>query len=414
MKVSNLQWIYHRGVRVTYSTRRNTLVFRLIIFCLLPAVLMLSCSEGIFNFNEETGNISIAFTADSSVTDQLSKVVFNLTNDETGASIRRESETYYGSSSTQQAECYISRADAGYWSLLISVYDGSDTIISELNADFELKLAQTVIADIEYYSDGSMSVNYEKPVGSDPVSLLEADGLDVLVTFFHVYDSSGAGQDETQIQTNLIVSGAGFDKSLESLRITFPDGGVFSYNGGWARAVGNIYIETSSTMLTATLLDYSSRGAYSMLLTDTNGTETSLSDYCDFGFDPYAPATLNGTYTNASANVISSSDYNKNQSGNAGTYIVYTVDSSDGTSIGGSAPTVFNDIASLADLTLNGYLASGLLVLCTVDAYLTQTDIDSVYDTTNPPDLYPDNLPFWLYEYFGDGLNYIGVSVQYF
>jgi hypothetical protein len=196
--------------------------------------------------------------------------------------------------------------------------------------------------------------------------------------------------------------------------VNFPDSTYFEYSGGWARTFSNIEVEVGALYLTVNIKDYSSKGDYSLTLTDLNDVETKGSDNCYFDFDPvYGFATITN-YTGLTTLGSAGGDYDINNSDQAGSYIVYIVEKVDGTAVnnGASNPTVWPVGTDPLPITGAGVPVAqdGYAVLATIDAVLTQPEIDTAFSagTTN---LLPENLPNWLFMQFGDRINFVGLSV---
>lgn len=383
-----------------------------LIILSLTTIIFFSCSEGIFNFTEETGNISISFTADASTAVVLKNAVFNLSNSETHDTLKKDCEIYSGYDG-QAADCYISRADTGQWMLQTSIYDTGGNIIAERSDNFELLLSQTVIAEFYYKSDGSLELLWEKPAGVEPESILKMTSLDTIITAFH-YEGTPAS--EISLTAMLIAAGVNFDTALSKVRVDFPDEGFFEFDGGFARNINNIEVEANSTILSISRAGYSAKGTYRLTLADLNDVETTTADECSFGFDPNdGTATFSGTGTYAGGATIMSDVYEKNGSVAAGCYIVYNVDRDDGTNIcDGSNPVVIEDPAGAGDLTMSDFPVAVLdsyVIIASIDADLSQAELNANYypGITN---LAPDNLKSWLYFTFGDRVNFIGKSVM--
>lgn len=382
-----------------------------IIITIAAVIFINSCSEGLFNFTEETGNISINFTVDSSSGKTLQNVVYNLSNEQTGDSIRKD--CYFRNDSYgQSSECYISRADAGTWKLNIIAYDDAGNIAAESDERFDVELAQTVIVELEYFFDGTngnIAVNYESPSGSGMAPLVNLENMSALIAGYHI---SGTPVENTQFATYIRCFGSGFDMFLESLRVQVPDGGYLEYSSGSARALNSIQVEANPGMLGITIPDYTGTGIFSITASDINDTESYIEDDFSLWFDPQSGmATISGAVPYDGSPNITSGMYEKNNSAGAGCYIVYCVDDSNGTNIGGTTPKVFEDPAATTDMFMNGILAAitADVVLVTLDADLTQTDIDDHF-SFGITDLSVDNLPGWLFNSFGDRINYIGIS----
>ena len=130
--------------------------------------------------------------------------------------------------------------------LQTTIYDIDGRIAAERSDNFELLLGQTAIAELQYKSDGSLEITWQKPAGSEPVSLLDLKSLDTMITAFH---SAGAPAAEINYRTALIADGSNFDTGLSRLRVEYPDGGFFEFDGGFARNVNNIEVEAGSTIL---------------------------------------------------------------------------------------------------------------------------------------------------------------------
>lgn len=393
-----------------------------LLFSISAAVFLLtSCSEGIFNFTEETGNISINFTVDSGVSQEMDRVVYNLTNEQTGDTIRREASFWYDSSG-QTAECYISRADAGYWTMNIIAYFADETIAAETEEHFEVVLAQTVLVELSYFYDANGSgidAVYEKPVGSGPEPLIVFDNLGTLVAGYHTI---GSPVEDSQFVSYLQCGGSGFDLYLESLRIQVPDGGFLEYNSGNARELTSAEIDLSPGRLTAILPDYTGTGTFSITATDVNGMESYIENNLSLPFDPvYGMAALN-TYSGAAT--LFSGDYSKNDSEQAGCYIIYIVEKDSGTNLAEDFDipegyfAVYDPSATDLELypvnEITGMMLDYYIVLATIDGYINDAELESAY-TANWPNLSPENFPGWLYNNFPDRVNFVGLSVtQYY
>ncbi len=377
-----------------------------------------SCSEGIFNFNDETGNVSIKFTIDPAVSESLQNVVFNLESD-SGDSIRKDVEIYNYDGS-QGAECYISRIDTGTWTLETTVYNESGSIAAGHNDVFELALAQTVIAEMTYYSGGGIDVKWEKPAGSELESLLDMYRFDALISAAH---TAGDPVENSKYTTVLIAGGTNLYSSLSRFSIGFPDNSFFEYTTSRSTGISNIQVEISSEYLTIQRDGYYAKGNYTLTAGDPNDVETILDDYCSFGYEPATGlATLNGAYTDLGAESLTSTCYDKNDSASAGCYILYMVEAGNGTnvvqdSIGTGTLNYFSvdDPSTSADIFMGGVDdAAGTfnIVLVTVDTYINSTDLESAYAASGSPDLSPENISGWLFMYFGEQINMIGLSVE--
>jgi hypothetical protein len=278
---------------------------------------------------------------------------------------------------------------------------------------FELVLAQTAIAEFQYKSDGSLELTWQKPAGSEPVSLLDLDSLDTMIVAYH-----NAGNPSTDLSFNsiMVASGNNFDTSLSGLRVEYPDQGFFEFDGGFSRNINNIEVETVETYLLVSRAGYNAKGTYSMSMSDSNGVESSLSDECYFGFDADSgAATFVTTPVYAGGNDIVAADYDKSSSDSAGCYIVYNVERADGTNIGdGSIPAVIEEPSAAVDLTMSGIPAGAsdsYVVIATIDTDISQTELDEVF-LLGTSDLDPEKLPGWLYNNFGDRINFVGISVM--
>ena len=391
----------------------------IILFTVSACFTVLSCNEGLFNFNDETGNISLSFTAES-IGINLDRAVFTLSNDQSGDEIIREVSVETYDSNRQEAEVYISRVNVGNWNLSSAIFDYDNNLIAERQDSFELELGQTAIVELEYFSSGDFSSVFEKPAGAEPDSLIEIDSMDTLISGFHY---EGLPLAETSFASIMIARGSGFDIGLSTIRAEYPDGGFVEYDGGWARAIGNVGVELDSSSMSLSRDGYYSPGTYTLILSDINDVETSVSDNCSFGFPAdTGMAIFSGTsYTGTD---IDFSMWEQNGAASAGTYIVYIVSASDGTQVAGVYPYVYEPsfYNSSADTLVVDYMSAGgygnsYIVIATVDAVINQTELNDAVDTVfsntgSYPDLQPEKLPGWLYITFGgERINYIGLSV---
>ena len=394
--------------RVSFS---QAAFFSILIFSVPLSVL--SCSEGVFNFNSQTGNISFYFTVENSGGDSVSRIVFNF-SESSGAAIRKEY-----SLESSGVSCWIPRVDAGEWQVTCSVYLSDGSLAAERTDSFSLDLAQTAMAEYSYYSDGtsrSIDISWEKSGGSEIIPMVSIDRVD---TYISSYCSNGM---ETSYTTALLIQGAGFDTSMNGMRLTFPDSDVFEYNGGSARAISDLTIEAAPSLLTVSRKAYSTQGNYSVTLTDLNGVEVTGSDSCTFGFDSVDAAAVITGYT-AGSNQITTGEYDKRNSTSAGSYLLYVVSKTDGTIVNdigaiSNPPIVSSDTSAAGTLIFpagTGGLAGGdgtgyFIVLVTLDAPLSQSEVDSVFSsgTTN---LSPNNLFEWLFVNFSDRINFVGISL---
>lgn len=373
------------------------------------SLLFSACSNGIFNFSDETGNLSFSFTVDEYGGDSISYVVFNCSQGDT--QIREEVYLSDGS-----GDLYLSRVDTGSWSMSVTVYLSDDTVAATQDETFELSDGETVIADFSYWSDGTdryLSSKWETESSSDFESSIAISQMNVLITGYH-YLASGSNQ---SFSTTLITQGTGFDTYMSGLKLTFPDNTSFEYSGGWARNLTGLEIETGDTYLTLTVENYNSRGDYSLTVSDQNDVEASVSDNCYFDMSPDSGAALIDAW--AGTLPLPVTNYSKNDSEQAGVYLLYVVNQSDGTAVNemaaiSHAPYVIDDISAAGDLDVLTVAVvvpvDAYLVLATIDESLTQAEVDAVYEsgTTN---LAPENLPAWLYSNFGDRINFVGISI---
>jgi len=386
------------------------IILTAVVFCLL----VFSCSEGLFNFNDQTGNLSFSFRIDNAGGDEVSKVVFTFSNSSSGDSIRREL-LLDGNS----VECYISRVDTGNWEVSSTIYLADGSLAVERKDSFELLLAQTAIADLNYWSDGTsrqLDLVWERSGAATTVPMISLDSTDALITAYH---TMGAPIEDTVTHTSLICQGSGFDEYLSGIRLTFPDYSYFEYQGGWSRAISDVGVEVSPGFLMIDMKDYSSRGLYSLSLTDLNDQEVTGSDDCSFNFEPVSGFATVSNYTGLIS--LLSGDFEKNDSTQAGSYIFYLVNASNGTVINevaaiSNSPVVYTDTSAVVDLNLPAGTTTppatevGYLVLATIDASLSQAEIDAAFipGTTN---LLPNNFTNWLFTQFGDRINFVGISV---
>ena len=411
--------------------KQNLTLFRVLKIIILSVLFLslFSCDEGIFNFSDETGNISLNFTADSSG-QKFERIVYSLHNENTGNDLSREVniDEHDG---TQEADSYISRANVGSWSLETALFDYENNLIADRHDDFELELGETVIVEMEYSTSGELTTVFKKPAGSEPESLVSIDNMDSLITGYHQY---GILLDEVPFASVLIIQGSGFDSAVSMLGVEYPDGGYFEYTGNWARALGNINVEMNSAYLLVNRSNYFSTGTYSVTLSDINDVESAADDDCSFGFDAKTGmATFDGTAYSL-GNILPEM-WEKNNSDSAGCYIVYIVDRSDGAIFAGNywdgstyypeVLTPFSLDSDVDTLFLNtadataGPFGDSYIVIATVDATLTQNELDAELEAVNAdygsyPNLLPDRLPGWLSVTFGDRINYVAVSVTEF
>ncbi|MBI9106507.1 MAG: hypothetical protein JEZ04_07145 [Spirochaetales bacterium] len=384
--------------------RKIAILLTTVLFGLLTA----SCTEGIFNFSAETGNISFSFSRGSTLGEDIGKVAFNFTNSDNGERIRRELFLSDGS-----ADCYIARADAGNWNVSTTVYLSDGTVAADRSDSFVLDLGETAIAELSYWSDSAGSgidILWEKTAGSTIQPVISIDKLNTLISAYHRMGS------DTVMHTSLMCAGSGFDDYLNGIRLTFPDSAYFEYTGGWARAVSDVTVETAAFYLLINIGDYSSRGNYSLTLTDLNDVEISETDNCSFVFDPLSGTAKINSWVGGLT--LLDSEYDKNDSVQAGTYLFYVVDKSDGTQVNmvaaiPTAPVVYT-VTTAGDLDLPaGTTVPGAgfrnLVLITVDAELTQAEINNAF-VPNTTNLNPNNIVPWLYTNFGDRINFVGIS----
>ena len=377
-------------------------------FIAAAALILSSCSEGIFNFSGETGNVSLTLDVLSTGGDDLQNVVFNLTNDETGVSVRKEASLSGGTSS---ADCYFYRINAGYWSMTATVYLSSGTPAAVLSDSFSLEHAQTRSAVLNYTSDGTnrnIDVSWQAAEEDDLEPFITVTSMDVIVSGYHTEQTSA---DTMDIYTTVRCVGLGFAGQLSGLELSYPDGSLFYY-GPPTRQLTPISIDATSTQLLINRQNYSITGNFNLKLTDVNGVEVNSSTYNSLPFEPVG-ATAVITVAFGGGNTLLNTSYDKQDSSSVGTYIIYNVSKADGTLVcNGNNPSVYEDPGLAGDLTMANVPAAtdAYIVLATVDADISQVEFDGVFvsGTTN---LAPDKFSGWLYSQFPDRVNYVGLSV---
>ena len=398
--------------------------FRCFILFVAAGFLFLSCSEGLFNFSEQTGNISLTFTADSAGIN-INRLVFTLHNQDTDDNISRE--VYVEHNDVQEAEEYIPRANVGGWSLGVALFDyDNKLIVPEQWDSFELELGQTAIIDVEYNSTGGISFEYEKPAGSEPESSVRIDSLD---TFLVGYHQAGAELDTTSFTSFMIARGSGFNTGVTTVRAEYPDGSSMIYDSNWSRSIGNIEVAMGADSMSLQRIGYTSSGPYSLILTDINGVETGASD------DFYPGLTPENGLVSIYGTVYGGTDlaptmWEQNESLSAGCYIVYII-TTDGAGLYGAQYGKYPEIISpsgidsdIESLSINYSGAAGAgasyVVIATVDGYFNNADptelINAIdYDyfaLSSYAFLLPNNFPAWLYTTFGgERISFVGISV---
>ncbi len=365
-----------------------------------------SCDEGIFNFNDQTGNLALSFEKSTTYSIDIGSVVFILENQDSGDYLRKEYD-YDGS-----IDDYISRINTGSWQLTITVYDSSGTQIFQ-NSDgpfsFDLELAETANVDLILNYDGTNYwIEADIDVGDgteDPVIGISA--MDVLVVGIHA--AGDDSRDSINFTCSVMVKGYGFTSGLAGLYIQYPDGSSFS-SGDASRAISGLSISTDASYMTISRKGFYSKGDYYIRLIDVYGNVVEQTFNLYFDLDPYnGTAIFTSSY--GEANPITTSGYDSGDATGVGSYIAYCVLQGTGTMVQGSSLTIVENPDGVSSIALPGIGSPSYdYVLVTTDYTVPLSDLSAIY-IPGTTDMSVGLVPEWLYTYYGSSIHYIGISV---
>ncbi|MDC7125020.1 MAG: hypothetical protein PQJ46_05605, partial [Spirochaetales bacterium] len=373
---------------------------KLTLVALFLCTFILSCSQGIFNFNEDTGNIKIEFTVDSDVTDYPSRITCDFSNNSSGAQIS-ESMSITEYDGVYRADKTIYRVDSGSWDFTASLVNSSNDTMVSYSGSFSVQNDNTTTMELTYNSSGYI----ESSINENSVGLITLNNFESIITASHY---SGNSSSNVVYSVITAATGSGFYSGIDTIKIEYPDSSSFEYSPVTYRS-SNFYIDIQSEFLSLRREGYDNNGNYQITIKDLNGVEYSGESYCYYGYTSSGGfALLTGSYQDGDSYLLSS-DFTANGTPSTGCYVVYIVNSNSSETVySDSTNGVFNVVSPSEDqialyTTEEAYDAgSCLLVLATLDAVITDSALEAAFTASTSVNMYPDSFVNWLIINFPD------------
>ena len=366
----------------------------------LLLVFFLSCSEGIFNFTEETGTLLINFSSDDS-SKELKNIVISMKNITTDDSITK---TLNLSDNTAYSTLY--RIDAGLWEYTATV-NGASSTLAECSGKYQL--GNGAVNTLVFTLNSDTEIECEVVENSD--AMIKFSSMSAVLTAYHT-----AGETPESIEPSVFISmrGENFNSYLKTVKITFPDKTFWEESLNNNISLYNLKFEYNSRIMKITRIGYYINGNYTVTLTDENFVELQKSDYCSYNaIENGGFALLNNS--NLSGTTIGVSNYDKNGTDNNGYYIVFVSNKSNPSILYKDNNEGYFSVTSVAlDSIIAHSLDDGsgqcLINLVTVDSLISDDDLETAYLSSTNTDMSPTGFVDWIIYSFSEKINFIGIS----